>query len=113
MSSLPPARRHHFRVPRRADNSLVVRPLRHVSALLLAGVVGVLVALTAPGAAAAAPGCRLSQMSSTSQPACWKPFTASSPFNSQLPSSPTLASGSAAEINHMVSAGWSLDGSDN
>lgn len=50
-------------------------------------------------------------MSGTSQPACWRPFSGTSPFNTPLPSAPALAPNSATVQQHMVQYGWSLDGS--
>lgn len=54
--------------------------------------------------------CALSSFSSTNQPSCYQFFDASSPLNTSLPSSPTLASYSSAVINHMTSAGWYFGG---
>ena len=70
-------------------------------------------ALLIPGPAQAnsPDACPSTQMSSASQPACWRPFSASSPFNSQLSSSPALAPDSATVQQHMATYGWSIDGS--
>jgi hypothetical protein len=67
--------------------------------------------MVAPTAADAA-SCSLSQMSSTSQPACWQPFSAGlfngGPFNYQLSSKPALAPNSAAVVSHMTSNNWTF-----
>jgi hypothetical protein len=67
--------------------------------------------MVAPTAADAA-SCSLSQMSSTSQPACWQPFSAGlfngGPFNYELSSNPALAPNSAAVVSHMTSNNWSF-----
>jgi hypothetical protein len=87
--------------------------LPHLAALVCAAVVATF-ALCAPTSAAAASdgGCSLSDVSTSSQPACWKPYGANSVFNTELTSNPTLTSNSAAVINNMVSSGWSIDGSN-
>jgi hypothetical protein len=76
------------------------------SALLAAG------GLALPGVAQADGGaCATASMSAASQPACWHPFSASSPFNAELPANPALAPDSAAVQAHMATYGWSLNDS--
>jgi len=53
----------------------------------------------------------LTAMSSSSQSACWRPFTTSSPFNTELPSNPKLAADNAAVQQHMASYDWNLQDS--
>jgi hypothetical protein len=53
----------------------------------------------------------LSALSSSDQSACWRPFTAASPFNSQLPASPKLAANNTAVQQHMLTYGWALQDS--
>ncbi|MFZ0384586.1 MAG: hypothetical protein WAL22_02875, partial [Solirubrobacteraceae bacterium] len=72
--------------------------------------VALAVALGAPGAAAAATSCPLSQMTSVSQPACFVPFSAVSPFNTPIPANQPLAPDSAAVLAHMSTYDWSIDG---
>lgn len=62
-------------------------------------------------ARADASACSVSTMSGTNQPACWQPFSGTSPFNTPLPSAPALAPNSATVQQHMVQYGWALDGS--
>ena len=62
--------------------------------------------------AASASSCGLSSVSSASQPSCWTPFTAGSPFNTLLPADPKLAADSAAVQQHMATYGWALDQSN-
>jgi hypothetical protein len=77
------------------------------AASALAGA-GTMVAPTVADAAS----CPLSQMSSTSQAACWQPFAAGlfngGPFNYQLSSTPALAPNSAAVASHMSSNNWTF-----
>ena len=67
--------------------------------------------MVAPTVAAAA-SCPVSQMSSTSQPACWQPFSSGifngGPFNYKLSSNPDLAPNSAAVVSHMTSNNWTF-----
>ncbi len=83
--------------------------LGRTAALLLAAAG----ALLAPGVSGAdsATACATPAISSVSQPACWRPFTASSPFNTALPTWPVPAPDSTAVQQHMSTYGWSLDGS--
>jgi hypothetical protein len=53
----------------------------------------------------------LSALSSSDQSGCWHPFTAGSPFNTQLPSSPKLAADNSAVQQHMLTYGWALQDS--
>jgi hypothetical protein len=55
--------------------------------------------------------CLLSSFSATNQPACWQPFTTSSPLNSQLPANPKLASYSSQVINHLITYNWQFSSS--
>jgi hypothetical protein len=55
--------------------------------------------------------CSLSSLSSSYQPACWRPLAGSSTFNTELPASPQLAPNSSSVVNHMLSLGWSFGGS--
>ncbi|HEX4010845.1 MAG TPA: hypothetical protein VHX62_12585, partial [Solirubrobacteraceae bacterium] len=71
---------------------------------------GVLTA-TASADAGCAQAVALSSLSSSDQPACWQPFTAGSPFNTELPSNPKLAADNAAVQQHMASYGWSVQNS--
>lgn len=80
------------------------------AAALPAATAGLLLA-PAVSRADAPSACATAQISSISQPACWRPFTTGSPFNAELPASPPLAPDSAAVQQHMATYGWSLDGS--
>jgi hypothetical protein len=60
-----------------------------------------------PTVAAAAGTCPVSQMSSSSQASCWQPFSGGL-FDTQLSSTPALASDSAAVVSHMTSNDWSV-----
>jgi len=55
--------------------------------------------------------CPLSAFSATNQPACWQPFTATSPLNSQLPASPKLASYSSQVMSHLATYNWQFTSS--
>jgi hypothetical protein len=66
---------------------------------------GVMVAPTV--AHADATSCSLSQMSSSSQPACWHPFSGGA-FNTELSATPELAPNSAAVVSHMTSYDWTI-----
>jgi hypothetical protein len=88
---------HKFR-----DRSVAVcAALAGTSVLALAGT------FVAPTAADAATSCSLSQMSTSSEPACWHPFNGG-PFNTQLSATPALASNSAAVVSHMAAYKWSV-----
>jgi hypothetical protein len=83
----------------------------HLVALTAALVVAVAVAaagsVVAPTVADAATSCPLSEMSSTSQPACWHSFTGA-PFSTALASAPALAPDSVAVVSHMTAYNWSV-----
>jgi hypothetical protein len=68
-------------------------------------------AMVAPTVADAA-SCPVSQMSATSQSACWQPFSAGlfngGPFNYQLSANPKLAPNSDAVVSHMTSNNWTF-----
>jgi hypothetical protein len=55
--------------------------------------------------------CPLSSFTASNQPACLIPFTSNSPFNTQLPSNPKLASNSATIVSHMATYKWQFQGS--
>jgi hypothetical protein len=55
--------------------------------------------------------CPLSEMTAGSQPACFVPFSAVSPFNTPIPANATLAPDNAAVLAHMSRYAWSIDGS--
>jgi hypothetical protein len=82
-------------------------------AALACGATAALGVLTAT--ASADTGCTqpiaLSSLSSSNQSSCWQPFTASSPFNTELPTNPKLAADNAAVQQHMATYGWSLQDS--
>jgi hypothetical protein len=80
-------------------------------ALACAGLVLLVIALTTRTPGPSAGSCSLAQVTSGSQPACWKPFVASSPFNTRLSSSPRLSPNSSAVVHQMVARGWLIDGS--
>jgi hypothetical protein len=86
--------------------------LRFIWLGLVACVASVLaIALTvAPATASAAGSCPVSAMTGAAQPACWKPFTAASPFNTELPSHPVLLSDSSTIVDRMISRHWTIDG---
>jgi hypothetical protein len=84
-----------------------VRPFATPVALVVAAVLAVAGALATPTPAGAAASCPVSQMSSSSQPACWHPFNGA-PFNTALSSAPSLAPNSAAVISHMEAYNWSV-----
>ena len=85
----------------RSRATVVCAALGVASALAGAG------AMVAPTVAAAADTCPVSQMSTASQPSCWQPFT-DGPFNTELSSTPALASNSAAVVSHMTANNWSI-----
>ena len=84
-----------------------VRLVAAFAALVVAAALAVAGALLTPTIADAAASCPLSQMSSSSQPACWHPFNGA-PFNTALSSAPALAPNSAAVVSHMTAYKWSL-----
>ena len=96
-------------------DDMTVTSRKRIGALCAAAVsaamigAGAMIALTG---ALGANTCPLSQMSSTSQPACWRPFSAGlfngGPFNYQLSSNPALAPNSAAVVSHMTANNWSF-----
>src|SRR3984957_2593600 len=94
------------------DEDARLRLLRGVAAFACGAAAAVAVALGAPGAAAAATSCPLSEMTSASQPACFVPFSAVSPFNTPIPANATLAPDNAAVLAHMSRYAWSIDGSN-
>jgi hypothetical protein len=59
--------------------------------------------------------CALSSFSNTNQPACWLPYSSSSPFNTLLPANPTLASAAvnAAFQSHVSTYQWGFLGDNN
>jgi hypothetical protein len=75
-----------------------------LSAAMLLGIT------TASATAAPCPE-QLSSLSATNQPSCWRPFTFSSPLNTELPANPQLASDNAAVQQHMATYGWTLQSS--
>jgi hypothetical protein len=66
------------------DKHAPARLLRGVAGFACGAVVAVAGALGVPAAAAAATSCPLSEMTSASQPACFVPFSAVSPFNTPI-----------------------------
>jgi hypothetical protein len=56
--------------------------------------------------------CPLSEMTRVSQPACFVPFSAVSPFNTPIPANAALASDNAAVLAHMSRYDWSIDGTN-
>jgi hypothetical protein len=86
--------------------------IRQTARVLSGPVIVASIALVAiPAAASAATPCAnaiaaTSAMSSSNQSACWRPFTASSPINTALPTSPALASDNSAVGEHMAQYGW-------
>jgi hypothetical protein len=61
---------------------------------------------------AAVGSCPLSEMTAASQPACWLPFSATSPFNTPIPANASLAPNNAAVLAHIGSYDWSIDDSN-
>lgn len=61
--------------------------------------------------AAAVSSCQL-RVTSAQPSACWHPFRAGSPFNSELPADPQIAADNGAVQQHMARYGWSLGGSN-
>src|SRR5579875_1753662 len=92
---------------------LLHRAARHALVRVATGALLAAAGLGLPGIARADATCATSAMSGASQPACWRPFAASSPFNAELPANPALAPDSAAVQQHMQTYGWSLDDSGN
>jgi hypothetical protein len=90
----------------RGHSIAVCAALAGTSVLALAGT------FVAPTVADAATSCSVSQMSSSSQPACWQPFKAGlfdgGPFNTELSATPALAPNSAAVVSHMAAYNWSV-----
>jgi hypothetical protein len=86
------------------------RLIRGFAGLVCGAAVALAGALGAPGAAAAATSCPLSEMTSASQPACFVPFSAVSPFNTPIPANQVLAADNAAVVAHMSTYDWSIDG---
>src|ERR1700685_1225201 len=76
-----------------------------IAAAVLASIAGLLVPISA--AADATAPCSVSQMTASSQPACWRPFDGG-PFNTVVSSDPPLAPNSAAVITHMTHYGWTF-----
>jgi len=97
---------------RNTDKDAYFRLIRDFAGCLCGAVAALAVALGAPGAAAAATSCPLSEMTSASQPACFVPFSAVSPFNTPIPANATLAPDNAAVLAHMSRYAWSIDGSN-
>lgn len=54
--------------------------------------------------------CLLTSFTSLYQPACWTPFSSSSPFNFRLPASPQLATNNTAVQGHIQTYNWQLEG---
>jgi hypothetical protein len=75
------------------------------AAAVLASIVGLVTPISAAADATAL--CSLSQMTASSQPACWRPFDGG-PFNTLVSSDPPLASNSPAVITHMTHYGWTF-----
>jgi hypothetical protein len=92
-----------------SDPRLRFPPCRILAATVAAvgAVLALLVALVAPAAADATAPCPLSQMTASSQSACWRPFDGG-PFNTVLSSDPPLAPNSAAVVTHMTHYGWTF-----
>jgi hypothetical protein len=82
------------------------RPLALCATVVVAAALA-LAWLVMPATASATASCALSEMSSTSQPACWHAFSGG-PFNTELSSDPALAPNSAAVVSHMTTYNWSV-----
>ena len=93
------------------DRRAHLRLIRRFTGLACGGAIALAVALGAPGAAAAT-SCPLSEMTSASQPACWVPFSATSPFNTPIPANAALAPDNSAVLAHMSTYDWSIDGTN-
>jgi hypothetical protein len=59
-----------------------------------------------------ATSCPLSEMTRVTQPACFVPFSAVSPFNTPIPANAALAPDNAAVLAHMSRYAWSIDGTN-
>ena len=92
------------------DKPAHLRLIRGLAGVACGAAVSLAVALGMPAAAGAATACPLSEMTSTSQPACFDPFSATSPFNTPIPANQPLAADNAAVLAHMATYNWSIDG---
>jgi hypothetical protein len=92
------------------DKHAYLRLIRGFAGVACGAAVSLAVTLGAPAGAAAATSCPLSEMTSASQPACFVPFSAVSPFNTPIPANAALASDNAAVLAHMSTYDWSIDG---
>jgi len=79
------------------------------AAAALAAVLTSIAGIATPNPAAADPTapCSLAQMTTGSQPACWRPFVGG-PFNTVVSSDPPLAVNSSAVLAHMTHYGWTF-----
>ncbi len=95
------------------SRNFLTRRIRTLASLTFA--LAVLVpALSAASSASAAPVCAqaFGSFSSSNFPsACWRPYSADSPFNRALPANPTLAPNSATIIQNLTSNGDNFEGS--
>jgi hypothetical protein len=94
---------------------LTRRLVRTLAAPAAAGLIA-LSAGASPALASTTP-CSSSNIASyvadNSPPACWRPYASNSPFNTPIPSNPTLAPSSGSEISQMDSHSYHFDGSSN
>jgi hypothetical protein len=81
---------------------------RATLALLTVTAIAALLALLVAPRPARADGCDLASISASSQPACWRPFSAHAPFNTALPPRPALAANDHAVRDHMSAYDWTF-----
>ncbi len=88
------------------------RVIRALAAPAAAGLIA-LSAGASPALASTTPSSTsmTSYVADNTAPACWRPYASNSPFNTPLPSNPTLAANSSAEISQMDSNDYHFDGS--
>jgi len=92
---------------------LTRRLVRTLAAPAVAGLIA-LAANAAPALASTAPcssGNVASYVADNQAPACWRPYGATSPFNTPIPANPNLAANSGSEVSQMESYNYHFDGS--
>jgi hypothetical protein len=84
---------------------------RGVALGLLISAVGLVVAVKALTAASTSCSNRFGSFSTGHwPPACWRPYSARSPFNTPIPANPRLAPDSAQVVAFMLARKWSFEG---
>ena len=87
-----------------------MHPFARFSVLVVTAITGLVVAFAAPAPAIAGGTCPVTEMTSASQSACWRPFADNSLFNTALPPAPKLAADSSTIASGMASNGWAIQG---